>query len=201
MKKQDIRKLYTDKVAELLAQGYTIFPDTMSGHQGEIAKIDLTNGIEILRVLLYEDRNYDRDGYWGDTVVLEVGKASEDTYYHSNWTGGTIWNNRLEVRSRIEWADIGSHWTQRHEAEWFTTLEEGARISRIRNARCEAVDRPIREELGEAYKSTALRWLRKQPRMKTCHLEDVEKMVRVHRDDGTRYFEIRAKGRKFTLGR
>ena len=52
MKKNDIRTAYTQKVAELLAQGYTIFPDTMSGHQGEIAKVDLTNGSEILRVLL-----------------------------------------------------------------------------------------------------------------------------------------------------
>ena len=44
MKKQDIRNIYTQKVTELLNQGYTIFPDTMNGSQGEIAHIDLTNG-------------------------------------------------------------------------------------------------------------------------------------------------------------
>lgn len=42
MKKQDIRNIYTQKVTELLNQGYTIFPDTMGGSQGEIAHIDLT---------------------------------------------------------------------------------------------------------------------------------------------------------------
>ena len=52
MKKQDIRNAYTQKVTELLNQGYTIFPDTMNGSQGEIAHIDLTNGSEIIRVLL-----------------------------------------------------------------------------------------------------------------------------------------------------
>ena len=31
MKKQDIRNAYTQKVTELLNQGYTIFPDTMNG--------------------------------------------------------------------------------------------------------------------------------------------------------------------------
>ena len=52
MKKQDIRRIYTQKVTELLTQGYTIYPDTMNGSQGEIAHIDLTDGNEIVRVLL-----------------------------------------------------------------------------------------------------------------------------------------------------
>ncbi len=81
MKKQDIRSIYTQKVAELLEQGYTIFPDTMGGSQGEIAHIDLTNGSEILRVLLYRDHHWERgeNGYIGDTVCLTVGKAAPDT--------------------------------------------------------------------------------------------------------------------------
>ena len=202
MKKQAIREAFTQKVSELLAQGYTLFPDTMSGHQGEIAKVDLSNGSEILRVLLTCDRRYDRDedGYWGDTVVLTVGKASADTRIYPGWSDGTIWNNRLEVRSQIEWADVGDSW-KRRGGEWYTTLEEGGRIMKVRHARYQAQDRPIREELGEAYKSAALGWLRRQPRMKSCRLEDIEKMERVQLDDGTRRFEIRAKGRTFTLGR
>ena len=81
MKKQDIRNIYTQKVTELLNQGYTIFPDTMNGSQGEIAHIDLTNGSEILRVLLYREHHWERgeDGYIGDTVCLTVGKAAPDT--------------------------------------------------------------------------------------------------------------------------
>ena len=34
MTKQDIRKAYTDQVAQLLNQGYTIFPDTMGREPG-----------------------------------------------------------------------------------------------------------------------------------------------------------------------
>ena len=201
MKKQAIRAAFTQKVAELLAQGYTLFPDTMAGHQGEIAKVDLSNGSEIVRVLLTRSTRYgrDEDGYWGDTVVLTVGKAGEDTRIFPGWTDSTIWNNRLEVRSQIEWADIGEGW--RRGKEWFTTLEEGKRIMKIRHARYTAQDRPIREELGGAYKSAALKWLRRQPRMKSCKLEDIEKFERVWLGDGTRRFEIRAKGRSFTLGR
>ena len=201
MKKQAIREAFTQKVAELLAQGYTLFPDTMAGHQGEIAKVDLSNGSEILRVLLTRERRYDRDenGYWGETVVLVVGKAGEDTRILPGWGDSTIWNNRLEVRSQIEWADIGEGW--RRGSEWYTTLEEGKRIMKVRHARYKAQDQPIREELGGAYKSAALKWLRRQPRMKSCRPEDIEKLERVWLSDGSRRFEIRAKGRTFTLGR
>ena len=61
------------------------------------------------------------------------------------------------------------------------------------------------EELGTAYKSAALRWVKRQPRMKTCRLEDITAMRRIRRvsHDGKyeRYFEIEARGQKFTLGR
>lgn len=202
MKKQAIREAFTQKVAELLAQGYTLFPDTMAGHQGEIAKVDLSNGSEIVRVLLTRDHRYDRDedGYRGDTVVLVVGKAGGDTRILPGWGDSTIWNNRLEVHTKIEWADIGEGWRHRG-SDWYTTLEEGKRIMKIRYARYKAQDRPIREDLGEAFKTAALKWLRKQPRMKSCRLEDIEKFERVWFSDGSRRFEIRAKGRTFMLGR
>lgn len=72
MKKQDIRNAYTQKVTELLNQGYTIFPDTMNGSQGEIAHIDLTNGSEIIRVLLERGLCWSHisDGFHGDVVSI-----------------------------------------------------------------------------------------------------------------------------------
>ena len=57
-----------------------------------------------------------------------------------------------------------------------------------------------RTELGDAFKSAGLKWLRKQPRMKTCKLSDIEKMERVQCESGRRYYEIRAKGHRFTIG-
>lgn len=204
MKKQEIRNIYTQKAAELLAQGYTIFPDTMRGHQGEIAHIDFTNGSEILRLLLYTDHRFERDenGYYGDTLVLMVGKAAPDTRVYDNWDG-SLWNQRLEPRFQIEWATIGDPYRGK---EWYTTMEEGRRIQAIQRARFEAKPAsmqryPTREALGEKYKAIALKWLRRQPRMKTCHLEDIEKMERVTSPSGERSFEIKAKGKTFSLGK
>ncbi len=196
MKKQDIRNIYTQKVTELLNQGYTIFPDTMNGSQGEIAHIDLTNGSEILRVLLYREHHWERgeDGYIGDAICLTVGKAAPDTRVYSDWQG-TLWNNRLEPRFQIEWAWIGRD----TRSEWYTTMEEGRHISKLQLERYKAKHSDRVEVLGDAFKSAALKWLRKQTRMKTCKLEDIEQVQRVWDDHGARRFEIIAKGKRYTV--
>ena len=196
MTKQDIRNAYTQKVAELLAKGYSIFPDTMGGSQGEIAHIDLTNGSEIRRVLLERDTHWERidGGYCGDVIRLTVGKAGADTWVGSTWDG-TVWNNRLEKISEIKWAEIGTR--RRPDGNgWYTTIEEGVRISKIQMERYRNREAHRRETLDGAYKSAALRWVQKQPRMKTAKLSDIEQVRKVTYEGKTHY-EIKAKGRTF----
>ena len=43
-KTKDINELFTKVVNKYLAKGYVFNLNTMSGSQGEIAKVDLTNG-------------------------------------------------------------------------------------------------------------------------------------------------------------
>ena len=195
MKKQDIRIAYTQKVTEFLNQGYTIFPDTMNGSQGEIAHIDLTDGNEILRVLLRRERlwSHIEEGFHGDAVILTVGRAASDTRVGDTWHG-TIWNNRLEDSSEIQWAEI------RNRGEgWYTALDEAARIGHIRRERRLRRGRPRTDKLGTAYKLVALHWLRRQPKMKSCRLEDIEEMVRFWDCDGKRVFAITAKGKRYII--
>ena len=196
MKKQDIRNAYTRKVTELLNQGYTIFPDTMNGSQGEIAHIDLTNGSAIPRALLTREHPWERGegGYTGDTILLTVGRAAPDTRVFDNWDG-TLWNSRLEPLFQIEWAWIGGN----RYHDWYTDMEEGRRISRLQWERYKAQQTERREELGDAFKSAALNWLRKQPRMKTCKLEDIETLLRGPNDEGKRRSEIIDKGKRYTI--
>ena len=192
MNKQDIRNLFTQKVAELLAQGYTIHPDSMPGSQGEIAHIDLDNGSEIIRVLLTRGCKYTEE-FYGDTVTLTVGKATVSCRGH--WDE-LVWNQELDKRFEIEFAEIGR--------DFYTDLATAAEIHAKRRMRRKAkpntdIWNTSREELGTAYKSIALRWLQKQPRMKSAKLTDIERMVRVTTHSGKRSFEISAKGRTFTL--
>lgn len=185
MKKNDIRSIYTQMVSDYLAKGYQIHPETMGGSQGEMAHIDLTNGSEILRVLI-ETRGGFGDCY-GDILTIRVGRCTEEI--GRNWH--IIWNNKLETLSEIKLAKISD--------TFYTTPEEGARMADLRwtrwcNRKCND-----RKELGDAYKSVALHWLRRQPRMKSCKLEDIERMTRRTRSDGTACFEIEARGKTFYL--
>lgn len=50
MKYIDINQKFTAKVAEYIAKGYTINIATMSGSQGEVAHVDLTDGKQVVRV-------------------------------------------------------------------------------------------------------------------------------------------------------
>ncbi len=196
MKKQDIRNIYTQKVSELLAQGWSIFPDTMGGSQGEIAHIDLRKGSEILRLLLERELAWGliNEGFHGNVVTLKIGRAAPDTRVGDRWDG-TIWNNRLDTLFEMRWAEID----ERGEG-WYTDMDEAARIGRIRRERYALRnDRTSYTDLGEAYKSAALRWVQKQPRMKTCRTDDIEKIKRVTTPKGKRYFEIRAKGKTYTI--
>lgn len=100
MTKQDIRIAFTETISDLLAKGYFIFPDTMGGTQGEIAKIDLINGTEVVRVFLDTTHNPDT---FATQIKLIVGKAPERAYELYD----TIWSNKLEVLSQRIFQETG----------------------------------------------------------------------------------------------
>lgn len=92
MKYEEINKRFTEKVAEYLSLGYAFNTSTMSRTQSEIAKVDLTNGAEIVRI--YLDRF--NDGY-----EIIVGKCVDNVPPHNECNWATIWNDGLEVIERI----------------------------------------------------------------------------------------------------
>ena len=85
MTKNDIRSIYTQKVTELLAQGYQIHPETMSGSQGEIAHIDLTNGSEILRVLVESRCSYSEAYIICNTINAYIDDACSNCFCQLAW--------------------------------------------------------------------------------------------------------------------
>lgn len=187
MKRQDIDHIYTELVADLLQRGYQIYPYTMGGSQGEWAHIDLSNGSEIVRVLIESEMSCGET--YGDIVKITLGKCTDRI------RGGlhdVIWNNNLEVSFQIRFARISK--------SFYTSPEESERMADVRFARYKDRQTEIPADLSDAYKSVALRWLRKQPRMKTCQLGDIEKMIRTTTYNGGKVcFEITAKGKKYIL--
>ena len=79
----DINKRFTNIVAEYIGNGYTINAATMCDIEEEIAKVDLTNGNEIIRIQLRPEYSQsDRVEFFS----LEVGKCPVNILpnYHSN---------------------------------------------------------------------------------------------------------------------
>ena len=180
MNKDDISSVYTAKIAELLSAGYQINPWTMSGSQGEIAKVDLTNGSETIRVLIETRCEFPI----GQIVTITIGRVVRQY-------GRIAWNHRLEVRSQIKFAQVAE--------DYYTNYDEGVKIGEKRAqrfARC--ANRPS-PDLSDAYKMIALRWIRRKPGMKSCKLKDIKSMTRRMDGCGRNRYYITATGKDFTI--
>lgn len=97
MTKTELNTLFTAKVNNYLAKGYTFHLTSMSGSQGEVGKVDLTNGEEIIRILLTKGSEHSDDYsiYFSNVYTITVGRATDHTPYEDSWN--TIWNHKLEV--------------------------------------------------------------------------------------------------------
>ena len=185
MNRKDLDRLFTQQVAELMNQGYTIHTGTMAGSQGEVAKVDLSRDGEVLRVLMTRTSLW--EGAYDDIISIKVGRNTDRL--GREWDA-TIWDSNLDILSEIKVGKISR--------DYFTTLEESRRMADLRFQRW--TTRHTREpELGAAFKSIALRYLRKQPKMKSCTLGDIESMTRARTRDGRLGYRIKAKGRTYTL--
>ena len=135
--------------------------------------------------MLLEREGCCSDGYV-NIVRLRVGRCNEDISRTH-----TIWNERLDTLFEIEWDQISDN--------YYTTREEGARMAAVRLARWRSRRDTAPVGLGAAYKSAALRWLRRQPRMKSCRLEDITRIAKHTTEGGRMFYEIAAKGKTFIL--
>lgn len=126
MKIADINRKYTEIVSDYIRRGYTINPGTMSGSQGEVAHTDLTNGNEIVRVLI--DSFIDFDGTALDGYEIIVGISTD--YVEPNAYGyDTIWNNRLNVVDRHKFYSVTN------EKSFFGTKEDAQKARDKRRER------------------------------------------------------------------
>ena len=109
---------FSETVAEWMAKGYVINTGTMSGiGSEEKTKVDLTNGKEIIRVLLSDRVEVDSDaedflsccdGY--TLIVGRVPNVPKDYKPHTCKNFGSPWNHKLIVLSSESFYKIGAEW-------------------------------------------------------------------------------------------
>ena len=123
----DINKKYTATVTEYLAKGYTINTRTMSGSQGNYAHIDLTNGSEVIRIMV--------DAFFGsfDTPLngleIIVGRADSEVEPNSENDYHTLWNTNLDILSRERFYEIGA---DRRHGKFYGTMEEATAAQELK---------------------------------------------------------------------
>lgn len=107
MKYADINKRYTEIVSEYIAKGFTVNTATMSGSQGEVAKIDLTDGSEIIRVLIRDFSDY---GNTEGGYEIVVGTAMDKVNPHEpDKMRYIIWNDHLGVHYVERYYSLGGY--------------------------------------------------------------------------------------------
>lgn len=144
---EDIREAYTAKVNEYLARGMKINIGTMSGTQGEIARIDVTDGEYIYRICL--DRDYlkvvDTDEHYfrADTINLTVEKF-EDKGYRVLDTFTILWGGKGELVEEKVWYAIDDR------RAFVDTMESVKYYRNLHDARIEARERVNHEITDKA---------------------------------------------------
>lgn len=203
MKFAEINRRYTETVAEWMAKGWHINSATMGGSQGEIAKIDLTDGTDVVRIMLDSKSDFtNEDGFFYsfDTVKLIVGIANPEDRSTPDVRRGMdiIWNQNLRVISTETFYEIG--W---RSGRWYGTLDEAKAQQNKHFDRCSRRgEKDTVQELGDRAKAAVLPFVRRQPRCKTVkvsEIETVKKAVRYHRDEATVTYSVKVRGNWYKL--
>lgn len=201
MFRKDIENLYTDTIKEYLEKGYRIYYSTMGGSQGEIAKIDLTNDKEVIRILLesknecYKDNpvhKYIDLNYFTIIVGRNTDKLIGDTFFD------TIWNGHLELISELRIYKIG-----RKNNSFFGTKQEAIYAmckyyERLKFRSFDWAEERIEINSDEA-KRIVLPFIKRQYKCKSATVKDIEKIEKVIPKNGKVYYMVQVKGKRYKM--
>lgn len=197
MLRKEIEKIYSGIIADYLNKGYYINMNTMSGSQlNEIAKIDLTNGKEVLRVMLCGS-NTDRDNeynYYLHYISIIIGRNTDKLY---NNHGDIIWNNHLEILSEQRFYEIGD----RNDRRFFGTKEEALAARKKHYSRVKGINYcgGCWVELSNKARSIVLPFVKRQYKCKSVTLKDIKEVKKYISDKGTVEYYVFAKGNSYKM--
>lgn len=202
----EINRKFTEAVADLMARGYVINTATMGGSQGEVGKVDLTDGKEIIRVVLdnfgtpvvrIEGRFYRMEG-----LKLIVGRVTDQVTPNSQNAWQTVWNGNLEVISEDVFYEIGRE--HRDGSKWYGTREEAITQQDKEAERYRTRYIEKQQEFPDAAREIVLPFIRRQPRCKSVRLSEIEKITKHHSRSRTGrmsvQYVVNARGNSYTLG-
>lgn len=124
----DINKRFSEIVTEYLNRGYTFNTATMGGSQGEISKVDLTDGTDIIRISVESFSNW-TENTEGIEITIGRDTKGEVKPNGSNHTYNTIWSGNLEIIRTERFYRISRY------ADFFGTESEAKAAAEVRSQR------------------------------------------------------------------
>lgn len=187
----EINKRYSEIVIDHMNDGFYINTTTMSGSQGEIAHIDLTDGSTIIRIVMNEFIDWEAGK---ECIEIIVGKCT-DTNVKANSKSGynTVWNNELEVIRSEKFYQIGRQ--NRSYEKFYGTEEEAEEAMRKMNERYESRKTQKIFVLPDKAKKIVLPFIKRQPKCKSVKIADIEKVWR----NGKNEYFVTAKGKIYRI--
>lgn len=202
MLRKDIENVYTDTIKDYLNKGYRIYYPTMGGSQGEIAKIDLTNDKEVIRILLGSKTEHYGEHpihkYMDlDYLTIIVGRNTDKL--RGNSFSDIIWNEHLELISEIRFYKIG-----RRNNSFFGTKQEAIDAMCKYYERFDFRDLYSRDEIifSDKAKEIILPWVKRQKKCKSVNvkqIDEVKKVIYYNRKNIEVHYYVKAKGQVFKI--
>ena len=193
MKHTEIEAIFTAKVNEFITNGYTINAATMSGSQGEVAKIDFRKGNDVYRVLLEQTTEISRHGS-RYVAILTVGRSTENVIRDDcpfDTMGPTFWNNRMEIMEQRKFYQVD------RRADYYTedVTEYDAMREKQYRRYLNHDDRQPRKELPEAARMIAKQFIKRTTGKARVNSKEIKvfKGTRYHDENVHYYAEYRGK--------
>ena len=177
---EDIREAYTAKVNEYLARGMKINIGTMSGTQGEIARVDVTDGEYIYRIRL--DRDYlkvvDTDEHYfrADTINLTIEKFKDEDYRVLN-TFTILWGGKGELVEEKVWYAIDGD-----RRAFVDNIETVKYFRNLHDARREARERVNQEITDKARLALIYKIIKRRKGYSNVTKKNIQRVVK--KDNG-----------------
>ena len=204
MKFADINKELTEIVADYISRGYVINTNTMQClTPNELGKVDVTDGKEIIRILLEEFRkeaeDFEENGRTPrvNGVRLVVGRATENHLKAHSRTLDSIWNHRLDILFEHKFYRVGD-W----DSDWYGGIVDAvAREAKHRKRLRNSWDGEY-VLFGENAKAIVLPFLRRQKNCKTATVKAITRVAKRVRPDcpgKSVEYAVTYKGREFVM--
>ena len=195
MKHTEIEAIFTAKVNEFIQNGYMINTATMSGHQGEITKVDFRKGNDVYRVLLEQTTEYGNHGI-SDVVILKVGRSTENVIRDDrpfDTMGPTFWNNRMEIVEQRKFYQID------RRADYF--IEDEVKYDAMKKKQIERYkrsdERSPREELPEASRMVAVKYIKRLTGKTRVSSNDIKVFKQIGRERNS--YVVECRGRNYQI--